>query len=85
MWTCAGLKTEGPLEPDICKGIYITTAKFTKGAREYCNKQLNVSIKLVDGQKLADLMIKYNFGVSIVKTYEVKEVNDEFFETDIFW
>ena len=67
------------------KGIYITTAKFTKDAREYCNKQLNVSIKLVDGQKLADLMIKYNFGVSIVKTYEVKEVNDEFFETDIFW
>ena len=64
------------------KGLFITTAKFTKEAREYANKQHTAKIVLVDGQKLAKLMIEYNLGVSTETTYQVKRIDTDFFSDD---
>lgn len=64
------------------KGLFITTAKFTKGAIEYAHKQLTTKIVLVDGEQLANLMIEYNLGVSTVETYEVKRIDYDFFTED---
>ena len=64
------------------KGLFITTAKFTKEAREYANKQHTAKIVLVDGQKLAKLMIEYNLGVSTEITYQVKRIDTDFFSDD---
>ena len=61
------------------KGLFITTAKFTKEAHEYANKQHTAKIVLVDGQKLAKLMIEYNLGVSTETTYQVKRIDTDFF------
>ena len=37
-------------------------------------------IVLVDGQQLAQLMIEYDFGVTVRKTYELKTIDRDFFD-----
>lgn len=58
------------------KGLFVTTSKFTKQAVDYAKNQ---HIILMDGNKLADFMIEYNFGVSVKKTFEIKAI-----DTDVF-
>jgi restriction system protein len=63
------------------KGLFVTTAIFSKQAVEYAKRQ---HIVLIDGIKLASLMIEHNFGVRVEKIFEVKiidqDVLDEYFE-----
>jgi len=61
------------------KGLFVTTAKFSKEAREYAKRQLTTKVILVDGLKLAELMIEYNLGVTTVSTYEIKKIDTDFF------
>ena len=60
------------------KGIFITTSSFTKDAVE-CISKFNSNIVLINGEKLAELMIRYNLGVSIKQSYEVKKIDEDFF------
>lgn len=61
------------------KGVFITTSDFTKEALEYINR-LDVKIVLINGLKLAELMIDYDVGVSTKQTYEVKQIDSDYFE-----
>lgn len=61
------------------KGLFITTAKFSAGAKESAEKQ---HIVLVDGKMLTRLMIEYNLGVSVSQTYTIKEVDHDFFDEE---
>lgn len=65
------------------KGIFITTAHFSKEAIDFANKQLHQKIVLVDGEQLSKLMIEYDFGVSIVESYVVKRVDYDFFNNEV--
>lgn len=60
------------------KGVFITTSGFSKEAIEYADFTGN--IVLVDGDMLARLMIEYDVGVSKVKSYEVKNIDTDYFE-----
>lgn len=62
------------------KGLFITTAQFTKEAKGYANKQSATKVVLVDGEKLAKLMIEYDVGVSTVNTYSIKKIDSDFFD-----
>ena len=62
--------------PKIEKGLFITTACFSQGARAYGEAQ---HIILVDGQKLTELMIEYGLGVTTQKTYLIKRVDSDYF------
>lgn len=62
------------------KGLFITTAQFTKEAIEYANKQHTTKIILIDGATLAELMIEYNVGVSVEATYSIKRIDSDFFD-----
>ena len=53
------------------KGIFITTSHFSKEAVGYV-KKIESKIILIDGQRLAELMIENNVGVSSVACYEIK-------------
>ncbi len=64
------------------KGLFITTARFSSGAKEFVNNLYGSTIVLVDGMQLMKLMIKYNLGVSVENVYEVKRVDSDFFEDD---
>ena len=65
------------------KGLFITTAQFTKDSREYANKQHTTKVVLVDGHMLAKLMQEYNLGVSTETTYEIKRIDTDFFSDDL--
>ena len=45
------------------KGVFISTAKFTKEAQTFAKDSQNFSVVLIDGDRLAELMIKYKVGV----------------------
>lgn len=65
------------------KGIFITTAKFSKEAEAYAAKQLHSKIILVDGERLTKLMIEYDLGVSTVHAYLIKRIDSDFFSDDV--
>ena len=66
-------------EQKASKGVFITTSKFTNGARESAYKA-SKKIVLIDGKELADYMIEYNVGVSEKKVYEVKKLDSDYFD-----
>lgn len=73
-------KFSGALRDEgAAKGLFITTAKFSDGARASADKQ---HIVLVDGERLTRLMIEYNLGVSPVAKYEIKAIDSDFFNSD---
>lgn len=61
------------------KGVFITTSNFTKDALQFV-QQIQQKVILIDGQQLAQLMIDYDIGVSLEKSYQVKRVDHDFFE-----
>ena len=64
------------------KGIFITTSSYTKEAIEFVEKNLNYKIVLIDGTRLAELMIEYELGVSTQYTYHVKQIDSDYFLED---
>jgi len=60
------------------KGIFITTSSFTKDAIEYV-KLIESKIILLDGARLADLMIEHNVGTTTFAVYEVKRLDSDYF------
>lgn len=64
------------------KGVFFTTSTFTDESKNYVS-HLEQKVVLIDGNKLADLMIKYNVGVSVEKIIEIKRIDSDYFEEDI--
>lgn len=60
------------------KGVFLTTASFTKDASDFISK-VQSRVVLIDGQKLANLMIDYDIGVSTRKNYEIKQLDTDYF------
>jgi restriction system protein len=63
------------------KGVFISTAKFTQEAIRYAGS-IDAKVILIDGERLAELMIDYNVGVSLNTTYEIKKVDHDFFSDE---
>ena len=61
------------------KGIFITTSRYTKSAREYV-PMVRYTIVLIDGNELVDYMIKYNVGVVKDETFGTKKIDSDYFE-----
>lgn len=61
------------------QGVFITTGRFSSGAVEYANG-VATRVVLIDGQRLADLMIRYRVGVQVKRTLNIVEVDEDFFE-----
>jgi restriction system protein len=63
------------------KGVFITTSKFSNEARKYADSLENKVI-LIDGDRLTELMFEYSLGVSTLNMYEVKRIDNDFFDED---
>ncbi|WP_347262539.1 restriction endonuclease [Rudaea sp.] len=61
------------------KGVLITTSAFTADAKTYVG-QITKKIVLIDGKQLSDYMIQYGIGVGVEATYEVKRIDNDYFE-----
>ena len=61
------------------KGVFITTSTFPKSAEEFV-AQIEPKVILIDGQRLAQLMIEYNVGVAVKDVYEVKRIDSDYLD-----
>ncbi len=69
----------GALSGKAGGGVFITTGRFSKGAREYADG-VPIRIILIDGQRLTSLMIRFGVGVQVKRTVSIVEVDEDFFE-----
>ena len=73
-------KFSGALDtPGANKGVFITTSKFSREAKEYVENINTKKIILIDGMQLAQYMIDFNVGVSTEIVYEVKRIDSDYF------
>lgn len=63
----------------IQKGVFITTSSFTRSAAEFIDKQQQKNIKLIDGKLLAELLVKYEVGVTAAQTLKLYKLDTEYF------
>jgi restriction system protein len=61
------------------KGVFITTSSFTAQAVDFARSVER--IVLVDGRRLADLMIEYEVGVS-ARTIKVPKLDRDYFDEE---
>ncbi len=59
-------------------GVFITSSEYTREAREYADKTSD-KLVLVDGQKLARLMIQHGVGVT-PQVVKLPKVDSDYFE-----
>ena len=69
----------GAMSGDTNKGVFVTTSSFADSAIVKAHAAHHTII-LIDGNKLVDLMHQYGVGVQVSNVYEVKEVDEDFFE-----
>jgi restriction system protein len=66
------------------KGVFITSGDFATTASDYVEAigQKGQKVVLIDGIRLAELMIEHDVGVSKIETYALKRVDSDYFETE---
>ncbi len=60
------------------KGVFVTTSIFSAPAADFV-RHLPQRIILVDGDRLAELMIEHGVGVRVSRAVEVKRIDEDFF------
>ncbi len=61
------------------KGVFMTTSDFPSSAKEFAEK-IDRTLILIDGKRLAALMIEYNIGITPKETFVYKEIDSDYFE-----
>lgn len=61
------------------KGVFVTTANFTKSAKAYVERS-SKRIILIDGKELTRLMVQYGVGVRTRATYQLQRIDEDYFE-----
>lgn len=64
------------------KGVFITTSSFTPAAKAAASNSRSYRIVLIDGARLAELMIEHDLGVSVAASYQLKRLDTDFFAED---
>ncbi|MGA4670386.1 restriction endonuclease [Propionibacteriaceae bacterium Y1923] len=62
------------------RGVYITTSRFTEGARTEADR-INARIELIDGARLAQLLVEHGVGVQPEQVVTLYRLDEDFFET----
>jgi restriction system protein len=62
------------------KGIFITTSDFSRDANDYVLK-IGSKIVLIDGSRLAELIIEFGVAVATDAIYSIKRIDNDFLES----
>jgi restriction system protein len=62
------------------KGVLITTSTFSPAAQNAAKQSGSARLVLIDGEALTDLMVRFNVGVRVSQTVEIKRVDMDYFE-----
>ncbi|NKK43482.1 restriction endonuclease [Rhizobium leguminosarum] len=60
------------------KGVFVTTSDFSKEAHEYLTR-VQHRVVLINGQRLARLMIQHGVGVRVRQTYKLQSIDEDYF------
>lgn len=60
------------------KGVFVTTSSFWRDAEAYVAR-VPQRIVLIDGAKLAALMIRHEVGVRALQTFVLREIDENWF------
>ena len=60
------------------KGLFVTSSSFTKQALEHALAS-SLHVVLIDGEKLAALMVRHNVGVVVREAVEIKAIDEGYF------
>lgn len=71
----------GAMSRDASKGIFVTTSMFDERAIQKAH-DAGQKIITIDGNMLVDLMYKYDVGVQIRDSYDIKQIDEDFFEEE---
>jgi restriction system protein len=69
----------GALSGKADGGVFITTGRFSPGARDYA-EVVPTRVILIDGERLTSLMIRFGIGVQTKQTVSIVELDEDFFE-----
>jgi restriction system protein len=61
------------------KGVFLTTSSFHDNATDYA-AGLHQKVILIDGRRLAELMIEHNIGVAEEHAYRIKKIDSDYFD-----
>ncbi len=61
------------------RGVFLTTASFTREAIEEA-RRVNLRIELIDGKRLAELMLRHGVGVQAKTSVTLYDLDEDFFE-----
>jgi|SRR5690625_1936663 len=61
------------------QGVFITTSRFSKDAEGFTDK-VSARVVLIDGKRLATLMIRYGVGVQVKRTVRIVKLDEDYFE-----
>lgn len=61
------------------KGVFITTSKFSKTAVDYIEKS-SKDIALIDSEKLTELLVNKNLGISKIKDFTTYQIDRDYFD-----
>ena len=59
--------------------MFLTTGRYSSGAKAYADS-VATRVVLIDGRRLASLMIRYGVGVQVKRAVQIVEVDEDFFE-----
>ncbi len=60
------------------KGVFITTGRFSDDAMKYV-ESIDPKVILIDGNKLADLMIDSGLGTNMAAQYAIRRIDSDYF------
>lgn len=60
------------------KGVFLTTGKFSDDAIKYV-ETIDPKVILIDGHRLADLMIDFGLGTAVISNLEIKRMDSDYF------
>lgn len=69
----------GAMAGDANKGVFITTSTFDDSAVRKA-KEAHHIIRLIDGEELVELMYEYGVGIQSTATFQIKQIDGDFFE-----
>lgn len=64
-------------KPNV-SGLFVTTSTFSAETKKEMDEKS--SMVLMDGKTLAHLLYKYGLGVTVGETYDIKRIDEDFFD-----
>jgi restriction system protein len=61
------------------RGVFVTTGRFCPGALQFA-ESVAMRLRLINGKELTKLIIRYNVGVQIRETFDLKQIDEDTFE-----